>query len=145
MATLIQNRKAHFNYEILDRLEAGIELLGPEVKSLRKSQGSLDGAYIIIRGNEAFITNMHIPPYQVGNQKNYDPLRNRKLILTKAEILKLADLEKKLTIVPLLVYNKGHKLKLEIATVRGKKKFDKREVLKKRDTDREINRQYKDR
>ncbi len=145
MASLIQNRKVSFDYEILERFEAGIELLGPEVKSLRKSQGSLEGAYVVVRGKEAFLTNMHIPPYQAANIKEYNPLRNRKLLLTKAEITKLAALEKNLTIVPILVYNKGRKLKVEIATVKGKKKFDKRETLKKRTTDREIRREFKSR
>ena len=144
--TLIQNKKAYFNYEILEKTEAGIELLGFEVKSLKKGQGSLEGSHITIRGNEAFIINMQIPPYQPANTpKDYDPLRNRRLLLTKKEISSLLEEEKQkgLTIVPLSVYNKGRKLKLEIAVVRGKKKYDKRETIKKRDTDREIRRTLK--
>ncbi len=143
---LIQNKKAYFNYEILEKIEAGIELLGFEVKSLKKGQGSLEGAHITIRGSEAFIIAMNIPPYQVNNTPtDYDPLRNRKLLLTKKELknLEKEENQKGLTIVPLLVYNKGSKIKLEIAIVRGKKKYDKRETIKKRDTDREINRSLK--
>lgn len=144
--SLIQNRKAYFNYEILEKMDAGIELLGFEVKSLKKGQGALDGSHITVRGNEAFIINMQIPPYQPANTpKDYDPLRNRRLLLTKKEISDLAGAEsqKGLTIVPLSVYNKGSKLKMEIAVVRGKKKYDKRETIKKRDTEREIRRSLK--
>lgn len=144
--SLIQNKKAHFNYEILEKIEAGIELLGFEVKSLKKGQGSLEGAHVTVRGNEAFIINMQIPPYQPANTpKDYDPLRNRRLLITKKEIDQLATQEsqKGLTIVPLSVYNKGKRIKLEIAIVRGKKKYDKRETIKKRDTDREMRRGLK--
>jgi len=144
--SLIQNKKAYFNYEILEKIEAGIELLGFEVKSLKKGQGSLEGAHITIRGQEAFVINMQIPPYQPGNTpKDYDPLRNRRLLLTKKEIAGLSGEEKQkgLTIIPISVYNKGRKLKLEIAIVRGKKKYDKRETIKKRDVDREIRREMK--
>lgn len=143
---LIQNKKAHFNYEILERIEAGIELLGFEAKSLKGGQGSLEGAHITIRGNEAFVINMQIPLYQPANTpKDYDPIRNRKLLLTKKEIIDLGKKEgqKGLTIIPLSVYNKGKKVKLEIAVVRGNKKYDKRETIKKRDTDREIERDLK--
>ena len=140
---LVQNKKAYFDYEILQKYEAGIELLGFEVKSLKKGQGSLIGSHITIRGNEAYIINMQIPPYQPTNTPaDYDPLRNRRLLLTKKEIEQLAKEEKtkSLTIVPLSVYNKGRKLKLDIAIVRGKKKYDKRETIKKRDVEREIRR-----
>lgn len=144
--SLIQNKKIHFNYEILEKYEAGIELLGFEVKSLKSSQGSLEGAYIKIRGGEAFVTGMNIPPYQVNNTpKEYDPTRSRKLLLTKKEIEELGKVEQKagLTIVPLSVYNKGRKIKLELAVAKGKKNFDKRETIKKRDTEREIRRELK--
>ncbi len=142
---LIHNRKAGFNYEILERFEAGMKLTGPEVKSLRAGQGALDGAYVTIRGEEAFITGMTIPPYQVNNQEAYDPTRVRKLLLTKDEISKLGSLETGLTIVPISVYNKGRHIKIEIASVRGKKNFDKRESMKKRDTERNVRREYSDR
>ncbi|MFA5778117.1 MAG: SsrA-binding protein SmpB [Candidatus Paceibacterota bacterium] len=148
MANYAENRKARFNYEILEKYETGIELLGTEVKSVRSGQMSLEGAFVIIRGGEAFLINANIPPYQPKNtEKDYDPLRNRKLLLTKKEIAGLADSEKNksLTIVPILVYNKGRKIKAEIALVKGKKKFDKRETIKKRETDREVRREYKGR
>lgn len=143
MSSLIQNKKAYFNYEILEKIEAGIELLGFEVKSLKKGQGSLEGSYVTIRGNEAFVINMQIPPYQPANTPgDYDPLRNRRLLVMKKEIARLSGEEnqKGLTIVPLSVYNKGRKVKLEIGIARGKKKYDKRETIKKRDTEREIRR-----
>src|SRR3989344_4045340 len=148
MGSYAENRKARFNYEILEKYEAGIELLGSEVKSVRGGQISLEGSFVIIRGGEAYIINANIPPYQVKNTPTgYDPLRNRKLLLTKKEIAELAGSEKNksLTIVPISVYNKGRKIKVEIALVKGKKKHDKRETIKKRDTDREIRREFKDR
>ncbi len=147
MAHYAENRKARFNYEILEKYEAGIELLGVEVKSVRGGQMSLEGAFVIVRGGEAYLINANIPPYQVKNTpKDYDPLRNRKILLTKKEISELAgnEKDKSLTIVPISVYNKSRKIKIEIAQVKGKKKFDKRETLKKRDTDREIRREIKE-
>lgn len=146
MATLVLNKKASFNYEFIERLEAGIELLGTEVKSLRSGNATLEGSYIIIRGGEAFISGMTIPPYQVNNTaKDYEPERLRKLILTKNEIEKLAGIESKkgLTIVPVSMYNKNRKIKVDIAIARGKREFDKRETIKKRDSDREIQRTLK--
>ncbi len=146
MANYAENRKARFDYEILEKYETGIELLGTEVKSVRNGQMSLEGAFVIMRGGEAFLINANIPPYQAKNApKDYDPLRNRTLLLTKKEILELAGNEKNksLTIVPISVYNKGRKIKVNIALVKGKKKFDKRETLKKRDMDREIRRDFK--
>lgn len=146
--SLIINKKAHFNYELMDTFEAGISLLGQEVKSLKKNQGSLLGAHVIVRGGEAYIVGMHIPPYQPNNTpKEYDPDRTRRLLLTKKELGELAGAEaqKGLTIVPISVYSKKRKLKLQIAIARGKKKYDKRETLKKRDAEREINRTLKER
>ena len=140
---LLENRKARFNYELKEKFEAGIELLGHEVKSLRQKHGSLDGAYVIVRGGEPFLVNAYIPPYQPKNTpQNYDERRARKLLLTKKEIAELAVAESKkgLTIVPLSVYSKGRKIKVEIAIARGKKKFDKRETLKRRDAEREMRR-----
>ncbi len=144
--SLLVNKKAGLNYEIVDKYVSGIELFGYEVKSLRKSQGSLDGSYITVRGGEAFLHNMYIPPYQENNTpKEYDSRRNRKLLLTRSEIQELADSEntKGLTVVPLSVYNKGTKIKLDIAIVKGKKKFDKRESIKKKDSLRDIARDLK--
>ncbi|HYC83098.1 MAG TPA: SsrA-binding protein SmpB [Candidatus Paceibacterota bacterium] len=147
MAPLVHNKKAGFNYEFLEKFEAGLDLLGSEVKSLRSHQGSLDGAYVSIRGGEAFLLGSYIPPYQPnnGSLEGYDPERARKLLLTKGELADLIEKEKAdgLTIVPISVYNKGRYLKLEIALARGKKKFDKRETIKKRDVEREIGRTLK--
>ena len=146
MSHYAENRKAHFDYEILEKYETGIELLGTEVKSVRGGQMSLEGAFVIVRGGETYLINASIPPYQPKNApKDYDPLRNRRLLLTKKEIAELAGSEKNksLTIVPISVYNKNRKIKVEIALVKGKKKFDKRETIKKRDTDREIRRTLK--
>ena len=146
MASFVENRKATFNYELLERYEAGVELEGAEVKSIRAGQGSLEGAHVIIRGGEAYLVGATIAPYQVGNTPDsYDPMRTRKLLLTKKEITELAGEEAKkgLTIVPLSLYNKGRRIKLSFAVAKGKKKFDKRETIKKRETDREIRRDLK--
>lgn len=146
--SLIENRKARFHFDFQETLEAGLELLGMEVKSLRMGRGSLDGAYIGIRNNEAFIIGMNITPFQEGNTPSgYDPRRPRKLLLTKKQISDLAEYEhtKGLTIVPVSVYNKNHKLKLTIAVARGKKQFDKRETIKKRDQEREARRALNER
>lgn len=144
--SLIEHKKARMNYEILEQYEAGIELLGGEVKSIRQKHGKLEGSHIIVRGGEAYIVGMSIPPYQPANTgPAYDPERNRKLLLTKKEITALSEVEgqKGLTIVPLSVYNKGRKLKVGIGIARGRKLYDKRAVLKKRDTERDIRRTLK--
>ena len=148
--SLIVNKKAHFNYEILDKFEAGIELLGFEVKAIKNKQGNIESAYVVVRGGEAFLVNAEIPPYQSANTPaSYEKNRNRKLLLTKKEISLIANEESKkgLTIIPISLYNKivkkGGKIKVELAIVKGKKKFDKRESLKKRDSDREIRRSLK--
>lgn len=144
--SLIKNRKAGFNYELLEKMEAGIALLGFEVKALKSGRGSLEGAYITLRNGEAFLLHAHIPPYQPGNTpKEYNPYRERKLLLNKREINHLIGIEKQrgLTIVPISVYNKKNKVKIEIAVARGKKKYDKRETIKKRDTEREVGRTLK--
>jgi SsrA-binding protein len=146
MAHYAENRKARFDYEILEKYEAGIELLGTEVKSVRGGKMSLEGSFAIVRGGECFLINANIPPYQPKNAPtDYDPLRNRKLLLTKKENTALSGSEKNksLTIVPISVYNKNRKIKVEIALVKGKKKYDKRETIKKRETNREMRRQYK--
>lgn len=143
---LIEHRKARFDYEILEEIEAGLELLGGEVKSLRQKQGKLEGAHVIVRGGEAYLVGAHIPPYQPGNTAgSYDPARTRKLLLTKKELASLAAFEsqKGLTIVPLRVYNKNNHLKLAVGIARGRKSHDKRSVLKERDTKREMDRTLK--
>ncbi len=147
MANLLENGKAKFEYEFLENYEAGIELLGFEVKAVRNHRGSLLGAHVIVRGGEAYIINMEIPPYQPGNTpKDYDPKRNRRLLLTKKELGKLAEKEaaKGLTVIPVSMYSKGRKIKVNIAVVRGKKTHDKRETIKKRDVDREMRRTLKE-
>jgi SsrA-binding protein len=143
---LIQHKKARFDYEILEEFEAGIELIGLEVKSLRTSQAKLEGSHVIVRGGEAYVVGMVISPYQPTNTpEGYDPNRVRKLLLTKKEIEELAKYEgqKGLTIVPISVYNKGRNLKMRVAVARGRKKYDKREVIKKRETDIDIRRTLK--
>lgn len=146
MTSLIINKKAGFNYEFLEKFDAGIELFGHEVKSVRAGHGNLEGGYVIIRGGEAFLVGTTIPPYQANNSpKDYEPERNRKLLLTKKELKNLAELELKngLTIIPLSMYNKNRSIKVQIALARGKKQFDKRETIKKRETDREMRRTLK--
>lgn len=148
MSTFIRNKKASFDYEILEKFDAGIELFGFEVKSIKSNHGNIEGSHITVRGGEAFLLNANIPPYQTANTpKDYDPERNRRLLLTKKELSELSGLEEKkgLTIVPISMYNKGKKVKVEIAVVRGKKKFDKRETIKKKDTQRDIDRELKSR
>ncbi len=147
MVTFVENKKAGFNYEIVEKFDAGIELFGFEVKSIKKNQGSLEGAYIIVRGGEAYLMNMTIPPYQEKNTPTgYEPRRNRRVLLTKKEIKKLADIETEgLTIVPISLYNKGNLIKVSVAIVRGKKKYDKRETIKQRETDRSVRREFRDR
>ncbi len=148
MTALVDYKKARFNYEILETFEAGIELFGIEVKSLKKGQGSLDGSHVLVRGGEAFAVNTFVPPYQEKNTpKDYDPRRNRKLLLTRKDIARLASLGegKGLTVVPISIYNKGPFVKVSVAVVRGKKRFDKRATTMKRETDREARRVMKDR
>lgn len=142
-----ENQKARRDYETLETYEAGIELSGIEVKSLRTRSTDLSGAYVSVRGGEAFVMNMTVSPYQPENTpEGYDPLRPRRLLLSKREIMKLASIEagKGLTIVPVKVYNKGPKLKLMLAVVRGKKQYDKREDIKKRQAERDIERSLKE-
>lgn len=146
MTTYIDNRKAHFNYSIEETFEAGIELMGYEVKSVKKGQGNINSAFCIVRGGEAFIVGLHIPPYQPNNtDPTYDPDRTRKLLLSKKEIKKMGDKDdiKGLTLVPLSMYSKGRHIKVSVAVAKGKKVFDKRETIKNRDLDREIAREYK--
>jgi SsrA-binding protein len=143
---LIEHKKARLEYDLLEEFEAGLELLGHEVKSLRAHHGKLEGAHIIVRDGEAYLVGASIPPYQPGNTPpEYDPERSRKLLLTQKELASLGAYEgqKGLTIVPISVYNKGKVLKLRIAVARGRKKYDKRAVLKERDTKREMQRTLK--
>lgn len=143
MTTFAYNRKATFDYEILETYEAGLILFGYEVKAIKTGHLSLAGAYVIIRGNEAYLINAYIPPYQPKNTPgDYDPYRLRKLLLHKSEIASLIGKTKQkgLTLVPLKVYTKHGKLKLEFVLARGKKKFDKRDKIIERETKRKIDR-----
>lgn len=145
---LIANKKASIKYAPLETFSAGLELTGSEVKSLRAKHGSLEGARVVVRGGEAFITGMTIPPYQpASTAPDYDPERPRRLLLTKAEILELSSAEarKGLTIVPLSVYNIKRLIKARIAIVRGKTNVDRREDVKRREADREADRVLKNR
>ncbi len=143
MADYIQNKKAYFDYEFLEEYEAGVVLYGYETKAIRANMASLNGAYVIIRGGEAFLVNASISPYQTANTpKSYDPERARKLLLTKKQLTELEQGSEKqgLTIVAIKWYNSKRKIKLGIALAKGKKKADKRETIKTRDTKREIDR-----
>lgn len=143
---LIDNKRARFDYTFLKEFEAGVELAGHEVKALQNKRGSLAGARVVVRGGEAFLAGATIEPYQVDNTpENYDPSRTRKLLLHKKELRELAtaDNEKGLTLVPISLYNSNRKIKLSFALARGKKKADKREIIKERDTDRSLRRLQK--
>ena len=135
---IVTNSKARFNYFLSDFLECGIELQGTEIKSLRKNGATLGDSYVIIRNGEIFIVNMHISCYEQGNIFNHEPLRTRKLLMHKREILKYGQKvkEKGFTIVCTKVYLKNGKAKLEIALAKGKDLYDKRETIKKRDQER---------
>jgi SsrA-binding protein len=143
--TLVLNRQARFNYEILEKVEAGISLVGTEVKSIREGKANIKEAYADIRGGEAWLIGAHINPYSHGNITNHDPLRERKLLLNAREIDRLQGkiMEKGLTLIPLRLYLKGRLVKLELGVGRGKKLVDKREDLKKKDQEREIQRAIK--
>lgn len=136
MDALLENRKARFNYEILETYEAGIELLGYEVKALKNGRGDITAGHIIMRGEEAWLVNIVIPPYQPGNTPtDYKPDRARRLLLQHDEIKNLTGKCHKtgLTLVPLKVYTKGRLIKILVGLARGKKKTDKRTAIKKRE------------
>jgi len=154
--SMVENKRVGFDYEILETLEAGLELFGFEVKSLRAGHGSLKGAHVVARptsprlrgagGLEAYLVGATIPPWQPANApKSYEPDRTRRLLLSKKEILQIAqaESEKGLTIVPLGVYNRGSRLKLGIAIARGKKKEDKRHSIRAREEKRRMDRTLK--
>lgn len=142
--SLITNKNAFRNYEILDEYECGIVLTGTEVKSLSKSSASINESYINFSDGEAYIINMHISHFENGNIHNVDPLRTRKLLLHKSEIRKLSFQKQKerLIVVPLKAYWKHNKIKLLIALARGKKLHDKRDDLKQKDINKQIRQQY---
>lgn len=141
------NRKARFEYFLLDTFEAGIELRGSEIKSIRAGQISLAAAYVHVDGQQAWLMDAHIAPYEQAAKANHDPLRQRRLLLHKDEIQRLYNgiRQKGVTIVPLRVYLKDGRAKVEIATAKGKKLYDKRETIARRDVERELQRSLKDR
>jgi SsrA-binding protein len=136
------NRRARFEYEILETVEAGISLLGPEVKSLRAGKANLSDAWAAIRGGEVYLVGAHISPYEQAGRENPDPRRERKLLLRRAEISRLAGkvAERGLTLVPLQLYFKGGRAKVELGLARGKRSHDKREAIRRREQDREMRR-----
>jgi SsrA-binding protein len=142
-----QNRKAYHDYHIEETLEAGIALLGTEVKSLREGKANLKDSYVIIKEGEVFLLNCHISPYSHGNIMNHDPVRTRKLLLNRKEIDKLGGkaAAKGFTLIPLKIYFKDSFAKVEIGLARGKKLFEKRETIKEREARREIERAMKTR
>lgn len=143
--TEISNKKAYFDYEILETYETGIVLTGTEIKSIREGNVNLKDSYGVIRNNEIYLLNMHISEYKEGNIFNHEEKRTRKLLLHKKEILKIKDkvaLEG-ITLVPLKLYFNKNKVKIILGIAKGKKIYDKRESIKKRDTEREIRKQFK--
>ena len=146
MKPLSENRKAHFDYEILETYEAGIALSGQEVKSIKTGHANLTGAFAVIKPDGAFLLNAQIPPYQPKNTPtDYKPDKTRQLLLNKKELNYLFGKTKEgLTIVPLSIYNKGRRIKLSIGLAKHKKKQDKRETIRKRETQREMQRTLKE-
>ncbi len=141
----IQNRKANFDYEIIETFEVGIVLTGTEIKSIRLGKANLKDSYAIIKNNEIYLLNMHISKYDQGNIFNHEETRTRKLLMHKKEILKLRDrldLEGS-TLIPLKLYFKGSKAKILLGLAKGKKNYDKREAIKKKDIERQLARDLK--
>lgn len=145
MSSYSKNKKAYHDYTILEQYEAGIVLNGDEVKSIKSGHANLKGAYVDVWTEEAFLNEVHISRYEHSSNKNYDPTRKRKLVLHKKEILKISQFiaEKGVTAIPLELYGKGGLIKLKVGICRGKKLFDKRDTLKKRDQEIEIKREIK--
>jgi SsrA-binding protein len=141
------NRRALHDYEILEKVEAGLVLLGPEVKSLREGRANLSDSYAVLRRGEAYLVNAHVSPYAQASRENPDPRRERKLLLNRSEIRRLAGkvAERGLTIVPLSLYFKNGRAKVELGLARGKRVYDKRQTLKRREQEREIERAVHDR
>lgn len=138
---LISNKSASYNYEIIEKYECGIELKGTEVKSIKAAMGNLKDSFAILKNNEIILKNMYVSPYEMGNINNVDSKRDRRLLLNKNEILKISFKLKQggLTLVPLEVYKKGRLVKLELAICKGKKLYDKREDLKKKEALKQVN------
>lgn len=148
MKALSENKKAYFDYRILEKFEAGISLIGQEVKSIKLGRVNLTGSYVILKNEEVFLVGCSIPPYQPKNAPpDYNPERSRKLLLRKSEIKYLIGKSKQkgLTLLPLKLYTKRGKIKLEFGIAKGLKKFDKRGIIKKRETEKEIMKELKSR
>lgn len=147
MKIVCQNKKAFHDYSIEETLEAGVQLLGTEVKSLREGKANLKDSYVLVKNSEAFLFNCHISPYSHGNIMNHEPLRTRKLLLHRKEIEKLrAKIQQKgYTLLPLKIYFKDSYAKVEIGLARGKKLYEKRETIKEREAKRTIERAMKSR
>ncbi|GFP74400.1 SsrA-binding protein [Clostridium zeae] len=145
--TLAENRKARHDYFVEEAMEAGIELVGTEVKSIRAGKANLKDCYADIYNGEVYIKNMHVSPYEQGNIFNVDPLRERRLLLHKEEITRLTGLiqQEGLTLVPLALYLKGSKVKVNLAVCKGKKNYDKRDSMLEKAHKRDIERQMKER
>ena len=147
MEDLVSNRKAFHHYEVLETYEAGIVLLGTEIKSLRNHGGNLQEAYVVFHQGDPYLKNASIAPYKFGSVFNHEERRERKLLLHKREIAKLQSLtsEKGLSVIPLAMYLKNGFVKVKLGVARGKKDYDKRAALKKREHDRQMDRSMKDR
>ncbi len=147
MKIVAQNRKAFHDYFIEETLEAGMVLTGTEVKSLRDAKANLMDSYVLIKDNEVFLFNCHISPYTHGNIMNHDPVRTRKLLLHKKELAKLQAkaAQKGYSVIPLKIYFKDGRAKTEIGLAKGKKQYEKRETIKKKEADREIQRAMRSR
>ncbi len=147
MKIITQNKKAFHDYSIEETLEAGILLQGTEVKSLREGKANLKDSYVIVKNGEIFLLNCHISPYSHGNIMNHEPLRTRKLLMHKKEIAKLQDrvAQKGYSLIPLKLYFKNSHVKVEVGLAKGKRQYEKRESIKKREADREIERAMKTR
>lgn len=141
------NRRALHDYEILEKVEAGLVLLGPEVKSLREGRANLSDAYAVLRRGEVWLLNAHVSPYDKAGRDNPDPRRERKLLLSRAEIARLGGkvAERGLTLVPLSIYFKNGRAKVELGLARGKRVHDKRESIRRREQEREMDRAVRDR
>ncbi|MBC7076012.1 MAG: SsrA-binding protein SmpB [Syntrophomonadaceae bacterium] len=142
LKVVVNNRRARHNYHINETYEAGLVLLGTEVKALRMGKGSIQDAYAVVRDGEVWVNNFHISPYEKGNQFNHDPLRPKKLLLNRREINRLTGLQKEkgYTLIPLRIYFKNGLAKMELAVAKGKKMYDKREDIARRDAHRAIER-----
>ena len=146
METYAENKKAHFDYEIIEKYEAGLVLRGQEVKSIKTGHMNLSGSYVVFMGPEPYLIGSKVPPYQPKNApEDYNPEQSRKLLLNKKEIDYLTGKvnERGFSLIPLKVYEKNGRIKLEFALARGKKNFDKKEKIKKKDTERQIQRELK--